>query len=62
MAGARRTVGRRHTVPVPVHHGDPSHMTVKVLICSIEGEDYYDLINQVPGVAAVRCQEAEIAR
>ena len=36
-------------------------MPVKVLICSIEGEDYYDLINQVPGVSAVRCQEAEIA-
>jgi phosphoglycerate dehydrogenase-like enzyme len=37
-------------------------MTVKVLICSIEGEDYYDLINQMPGVSAVRCAESEIAQ
>lgn len=37
-------------------------MTVKVLICSVEGEDYYDLISQVPGVDAVRCTEPEIAQ
>jgi phosphoglycerate dehydrogenase-like enzyme len=36
-------------------------MTLKVLICTSEGEAFYDLINEVPGVTAVRCKEAEVA-
>ncbi|HVL25325.1 MAG TPA: D-2-hydroxyacid dehydrogenase [Thermomicrobiales bacterium] len=36
-------------------------MTLKVLLCSKEGEQFYDLISQVPGVTAVRCEPSEIA-
>ncbi len=36
-------------------------MTLKVLICSKEGENFYDLINEVPGVSAIRCQPGEVA-
>jgi phosphoglycerate dehydrogenase-like enzyme len=36
-------------------------MTLKVLICSKEGENFYDLINEVPGVSAIRCQPEEVA-
>ena len=37
-------------------------MALKVLICSSEGENYYDLIDQIPGVTAIRCGQEEIAR
>jgi phosphoglycerate dehydrogenase-like enzyme len=36
-------------------------MTLNVLICSQEGEAFYDMIDAVPGVSAVRCQPDEVA-
>lgn len=37
-------------------------MSLNVLICSMEGEDYFPLLNDVEGVTIARCKPAEVAR
>jgi len=37
-------------------------MMLKVLVCTHEGEAFFDLIDDVPGVEAIRCQQQEVAQ
>jgi phosphoglycerate dehydrogenase-like enzyme len=44
------------------HEGDPGTMTLKVLLATGEGEDFFHLLDDVPGIELSRCGYGEAAR